>query len=336
MSEMIKITALAGGKKLPSARYRIRQYIPILAQRGLIVNEHFPFFYDSCGLPSVFKAISRFSGVLKSRKTDLTWLSRELVQGYETFERFIKRPCVMDVDDAIWLDKPFGKFAIPRISRRMDAIVAGNSYLAEWFSKYCKNVYIIPTTLDTKRYTPKSDYSEKFTIGWTGMACCYKYVEAIENPLSRFMHKHKEVEMLFVSERPYKSSILPTDRIRFYRWNEQIETNALKEMSVGVVSLPDDEWTRGKCSLKMLGYLSAGLPVVASPVGVNNDIMAKGEVGFAAKTEEEWFDALETIYNDYSLRIKLGKNGPKIVEQYYSIDANVDKLADILRKTAGM
>ena len=90
MAEPIKVTALAGGKKLPSARYRIRQYIPKLAERGLLVNEHLPFFYDSCGLPSIFKAFSRFSGVLKTRKTDLTWLSRELVQGYETFERFIK------------------------------------------------------------------------------------------------------------------------------------------------------------------------------------------------------------------------------------------------------
>ena len=334
MSKQITITALAGGKKLPSARYRIRQYLPKLAQQGLIVNEHLPFFYDSCGLPSLFKAISRFRGVLKTYKTDLTWLSRELVQGYETFERLIKRPCVMDVDDSIWLDRPFGKYAIPNIAKRMDAIVAGNSYLAEWFSQYCKNVHIIPTTLDTSRYTPKSDYSEKFTIGWTGMACCYKYVKAIEKPLFRFMKKHQKVEMLFVSEIPYESSILPADRLRFYRWNEQIETAALKEMSVGVVSLPDDEWTRGKCSLKMLGYLSAGLPVVASPVGVNNDIMAKGEVGFAAKSDNEWFDALETIYQNISLRQKLGQNGTKIVEQYYSINANVNKLADILKKAA--
>lgn len=336
MAEQIKITALAGGIKLPSARYRIRQYIPKLAQQGLFVSEHLPFFHDTRRLPSIFKAMSWLPGVLASHKTDLTWLSRELVQGYETFERFLKKPCVMDVDDSIWLDKPFGKFAIPRISRRMDTIIAGNSYLAEWFSKYCKNVYVLPTVLDTDRYTPKSDYSEKFTIGWTGMACCYKYIEPIERPLSRFMQKYQEVEMLFVSERPYKSSILPSERMRFYRWNEHIETAALKEMSVGVVSLPDDEWTRGKCSLKMLGYMSAGLPVVASPVGVNNEVLAKGEVGFAAKSEDEWFDALETIYKDHSLRLKLGKNGRKIVEQYYSIEANVNKLADILRMSAGM
>jgi hypothetical protein len=334
MDEQIKISALTGGLKTPSARYRIRQYIPGLLQRGLLVHEHIPFFHDNCGFPSVFKALSQIPGVIASRKTDLTWINRELVQGYETFERFLKKPCVMDVDDSIWLDKPFGKFAIPRISRRMNAIVAGNSYLADWFSKYCKNVFVVPTTIDTGRYTPKSDYSEKFTIGWTGMACCYNYIEPIEKPLLRFMQKHQEVEMLFVAERPFKSSILPPERIRFYRWNEQVETAALKEMSVGIVSLPDDEWTRGKCSLKMLGYMSAGLPVVASPVGVNNEVLAKGQAGFAAKSEDEWFEALETIYNDRSLRIKLGNNGRKIVEQYYSIEANVNKLADILKMSA--
>jgi glycosyltransferase involved in cell wall biosynthesis len=336
MAAQIKISALAGGLKTPSARFRIRQYIPKLAQLGLFVHEHLPFFHGTCGLPSVFKAMSQLSGVIASHKTDLTWINRELVQGYETFERFLKKPCVMDVDDSIWLDKPFGKFAIPRIARRMDTIIAGNSYLAEWFSKYCKNVFVLPTVINTDRYTPKTDYSEKFTIGWTGMMCCYKYVEAIERPLLRFLQNHQEVEMLFVAERPYKSSILPSKRIRFYRWNEQTETSALKEMSVGIVSLPDDEWTRGKCSLKMLGYMSAGLPVVASPVGVNNEILAKGQVGFAAKSEDEWFEALESIYKDHSLRIKLGNNGRKIVEQYYSIEANINKLADILKMSAGM
>jgi glycosyltransferase involved in cell wall biosynthesis len=336
MTTQIKITALGGGFKSPSARFRIRQYIPKLAQWGLIVHEHLPFFHDNCGLPSVFKAMSQLSGVISSHKTDLTWINRELVQGYETFERFLKRPCVMDVDDSIWLDKPFGKSAIPRISRRMDTIVAGNSYLAEWFSKYCKNVFVLPTVINTDRYTPKTDYSEKFTIGWTGMKCCYPYIEAIERPLLRFMQKHQEVGMLFVAERPYKPKILPAERIRFYRWNEQVETSALKEMSVGIVFLPDDEWTLGKCGLKMLGYMSAGLPVVTSPVGVNNEVMAKGQVGFAAKTEDEWFDALEAIYKDVSLRIKFGNTGRKIVEQYYSIDANINKLADILRMSAGI
>ena len=336
MAEQIKISALTGGLNSPSARFRIRQYIPKLTQLGLFVREYIPFFHDNCGLPSIFKAISQVPGVIASHKTDLTWLDRELVQGYETFERFLKKPCVMEVDDSIWLNKPFGKYAIPRIARRVDTIIAGNSYLADWFSQYCKNIFVLPTVIDTDRYTQKSDYSEKFTIGWTGMACCYNYIKFIERPLSRFLQKHPEVEMLFVAERPYKSSIIPSDRIRFYRWNEQVETSALKEMSVGIVSLPDDKWTRGKCSLKMLGYMSAGLPVVASPVGANNEILAKGQAGFAAKSEDEWFEALETIYKDYSLRIKLGNNGRKIVEQYYSITANVSKLADILKKSAGM
>ncbi|MFA5553081.1 MAG: glycosyltransferase [Phycisphaerae bacterium] len=336
MAGQIRITAITGGLKTPSARFRIRQYIPKLSERGLLVHEHIPFFHDNCGLPSVFKALSQIRGVAASRKTDVTWINRELVQGYETFERFLKKPCVMDVDDSIWLDKPFGKYAIPRISRRMDTIIAGNSYLADWFSKYCKNVFVVPTVINTDRYKPKSDYSEKFTIGWTGMVCCYKYIKPIEKPLQRFLQKHPEVEMLFVAERPYKSPLLPSERIRFYRWNEQMETAALQEMSVGIVSLPDDEWTRGKCSLKMLGYMSAGLPVVVSPVGVNNDILAKGQVGFAAKSEDEWFDALETIYKDVFLRIKMGNNGRKIVEQHYSIEANANKLADILKMSAGI
>jgi glycosyltransferase involved in cell wall biosynthesis len=88
--------------------------------------------------------------------------------------------------------------------------------------------------------------------------------------------------------------------------------------------------------LQALEFMAAGLPVVASPVGVNNAILAKGQAGFAATSEDEWFEALETIYKDHSLRIKLGNNGRRIVEQYYSISANVNKLADILKTSAGL
>jgi hypothetical protein len=76
MMEQIKITALAGGLNSPSARFRIRQYIPKLAKRGIFVHEHLPFFHDNCGLPSIFKALSQLSGVIASHKTDLTWINR--------------------------------------------------------------------------------------------------------------------------------------------------------------------------------------------------------------------------------------------------------------------
>lgn len=331
----MKVAALTGGRKAPAARFRVRQYIPRLESHGIYVHEYIPFFHENCGLPSPFKAASHIRGVIASHKADLTWVSRELVQGYETFERFLKRPCVMDVDDAIWLDWPFGKYAIPHIARMMDAIVAGNSYLAEWFDKYCKNVYILPTAIDIGRYAKRADsivaQKKKFTIGWTGLACNYQFLKLIEPTLTLFLSNHPDAELQLVAERPWRKTSIPADRIRWVQWSEQVEATALQEMSVGVMPLPDNEWTRGKCSFKMLQYMAAGMPVVVSPVGMNKEILGKGEVGFAATNADEWYEALETLYKDRDLQVKRGNTARNVVVEHFSATKVADELAGIFK-----
>jgi len=330
-----KVAALTGGLKAPASRFRIRQYIPRLEKHGIYVREYIPFFHENCGLPSPFKALSHIPGVINSHKADMSWIGRELVQGYETFERFLKRPCVMDVDDAIWLDWPLGKYAIPHIARMMDAIVAGNSYLADWFSRYCKKVYVLPTAIDTDRFSRRSDSTaaekKKFTIGWTGLAYNFSYLKLIERPLLCFLQSHPDAEILIIAERPWRPKEIPAERVRFIRWNEQIEVDILKEMSVGIMPLSDDEWTRGKCSFKMLQYMAVGVPVVVSPVGMNRDVLAKGQAGFAAKSAEEWYEALETLYRNKDLQIKMGNTARDVVEKHFSATKVADALAGIFK-----
>ncbi len=331
----IKVAALTGGLKTPAARFRIRQYIPRLAEYGIDVQEYIPFFHDNCGLPSPFKAFSQIRGVRASHKADLSWIGRELVQGYETFERFLKKPRVMDVDDAIWLDWPLGKYAIPHIAKMMDVIVAGNSYLADWFSKYCKKVYILPTAIDVNRYIKRDDskitHKEKFTIGWTGLASNYKFLKLIEQPLKDFLNDHPDSELLLIAQRPWQSTEIPAERIKFVPWNEQIEAAALQQMSVGVMPLPDNEWTRGKCSFKMLQYMAAGVPVIVSPVGMNKEVLAKGEVGFAATSPDQWRETFETLYKNREMQIKYGNNARTIIEKHFSSETVARELAGIFK-----
>ena len=336
----INVAALTGGWDDPASRFRFRQYFPGLAKRGIDVIEHVPFFEKSCGLPSPFKICARIPAIFRSRDADIVWISRELVQGYETFERLLKRPRVMDVDDAIWLSRPFGRFTVPDIAREMDAIVAGNNYLADYFSKYCKRVYAVPTAIDLDRYQIRSDLAggppENFVIGWTGLASNYKYLKLIEKPLKRFLQDRPNAQLFIVAERPWKSKEITPERIVFIQWRKEIEATALKEMSVGVMPLPDDKWTLGKCSFKMLQYMAVGLPVVVSPVGMNNEVLAKGDVGFGARSDDEWYEALDALYRNESLQIKLGTTGRKIIEQYFSVEKITDKLADILKKPGGV
>lgn len=335
---MIKVAALTGGVNTPSSRFRIRQYVSRLAAHGVAVQEHIPFFGESCGFPSPFKIAARIPALFSTRDADVIWISRDLVQGYETFERLLKRPRIMDVDDAIWLSLPFGRITMPHIARGMDGIVAGNDYLAEYYSRYCKDVHVVPTAIDLDRYrvrkTPESE-PDRFVIGWTGLACNYKFFKIISPALKQFLTDHERAELLLVSNRDWKQNVLPADRIKFIPWSMENEALVLHSMSVGIMPLIDDKWTKGKCSFKMLQYMAAGLPVITSPVGMNAQVLDKGDIGFSVVTSEQWYDALETLYKSWSLQKQMGIAGRKVVEEFFSADVIAGKLAKILKSAAG-
>jgi glycosyltransferase involved in cell wall biosynthesis len=335
----VKVAALTGELNAPGSRFRIRQYIPHLAQQGIVVDDHILFFKKSWPVPSALKrAVARIPSLLRSRDADLVWVSRELVGGYETFERLLKRPRMMDIDDAIWLNWPFGRFVARDIARAMDAVVVGNTYLADYFGRYCKNIYIVPTAVDLNRYKLRPagcERREKFVIGWTGLASNYKYVNLVEPVLHRFMQEHDRAELMLVSDFAWKSELLPTEKVRFIPWSAENEATVLHSMSVGIMPLPDDEWSRGKCSFKMLQYMAVGLPVVVSPVGMNRELLAKAEVGFAASTPDEWYEALERLYDDRPLQVKLGQAGRQVVERFYNADTVASELARIIKSLAG-
>jgi glycosyltransferase involved in cell wall biosynthesis len=334
----LKVAALTGGVNTPSSRFRIRQYASRLKTLGVTIEEHIPFFEKSCGLPSPFKAAARIPGIIRSRKADVVWVGKELVKGYPGFERMLKHPRILDADDAIWLSMPFGKFAGPGIGKAMDAVIAGNSYLADYFSKYCSNVYIVPTAIDLDRYqlrpAIKENEPEKFVLGWTGLRCNYKYLKQIEPALLKFMKNHERAELMLVANSPWEKHNLPPEKIKFVPWSMQNEATALHEMSVGLMPLTDDKWSRGKCSFKMLQYMAVGLPSIVSPVGMNRDVLEKAEVGFSAISHEQWYDALESLYNDWELQKRLGMSGRMAVEKYYNADLISKELAGIFRKTA--
>ncbi|AQT69626.1 sugar transferase, PEP-CTERM/EpsH1 system associated [Anaerohalosphaera lusitana] len=327
----IKIAALTAGKNTPSTRFRIRQYAERLESHGVTVEEHIPFFEKSCGLPSPFKAAARIPALFRSRSADLIWIGKELVQGYPTFEKLLKRPRVLDADDAIWLNFPLGRVAAPFIARNMDTVVAGNSYLADHFSQYNQNVHIVPTAIDLNRYTPRQidTEPETFTIGWTGLACNNKYLDDIEQPLKEFLTAHQNTRLVVLSNKPWKHNSLPPDQVEFIRWTPENEATTLHRFSVGIMPLPDNKWTRGKCSFKMLQYMAAALPVIASPVGMNKDVFQKGEIGFPADTPKKWRQALEDLYKNWNAQKQMGQTGRLIIEQNYNADTIAAQLAKI-------
>jgi glycosyltransferase involved in cell wall biosynthesis len=334
-AEEITVAALTAGTNIPSSRFRIRQYISRLAEHGVIVKELIPFSDKTYYFPGPFKAFNRISGLFRSRDSDVVWISRGFVEGYETFERFLKRPRILDVDDAVWLRGPFGRFTMPDIARAMDAVIAGNSYLADYFGKYCREVHVVPTAIDLDRYTlrpePADEQGDKFIIGWTGSSSNFKYLETIESALARFIEGHDGAELILTADRPWEYKLLADEKVKFVPWSVEEEIRVLHSMSVGIMPLADDKWTRGKCAFKMLQYMGVGLPVIVSPVGMNRDVLEKGDVGLAASTDDEWYDALASLYKDRTLGVELGLVGRKVVEQFYNADIIARELAVILK-----
>jgi glycosyltransferase involved in cell wall biosynthesis len=140
--------------------------------------------------------------------------------------------------------------------------------------------------------------------------------------------------MLVVCDRQPQFKLLPEKSWRFVPWTAEDEVPLVQEMDVGLMPLPNTEWTRGKCALKMLMYLACGIPAVVSPVGVSGEILQNSEVGLAARETNDWFVALSRVYADRELGAQLGAAGRKLVEERFSVQANVPRLAQVIEKIA--
>ena len=354
---MINIAALTAGINTPSSRFRIRQHIEPLKKYGFNTKDFIPFIEKDQSLPGrlknlrvryvipffallqILKLISRLPNVIQTYKYNITWLEREILPGFISLEPFLKRPLIIDIDDAIWTLKPFGKYCVPKIVKKADLVIAGNSYLANWLSKYSKNIKIIPTAIDTACFVPKINNSDKqmfkkdsFIIGWTGLGLNLVYLYEIESAIKQIMDKYNNIELCILSDQKPEFKSLPSNKVHFIKWNEKIESKILTEWDIGIMPLPDNEFTRGKCSFKMLQYMAAGLPVVVSPIGMNKNVLQKGNIGFGASKYDEWIDNIEYLYKNKAIRLNMGNSGRMIVKKYFDRSVISKQLADIFLK----
>ena len=330
---MIKVAALTLGKNDPSSRFRVRQFITPLSHLGIGVAEHYlPLAPYKLARIVPLGIIARLPGVFASRACDITWLRRELITGKATLERFVGGKRLFDVDDAIWL--PYKSSFSERIVSHCDGVIAGNRFLAAHYEKLGARVWTVPTSVDTNGWKPPTHKREmeEWTVGWIGTWSNSKYLYLAEEPLADFLAEHPEVRLLIVCDRKPAFIKIPANRWHFARWSPDREIGLVQEMDVGIMPLEDTEWSRGKCGFKMLSYMAVGLPVVVSPVGVNQEILARDEVGFAARTAGDWYEALRRLYEDREMATRIGKAGRTVVEEHYSVERNAKLLANIFRE----
>jgi glycosyltransferase involved in cell wall biosynthesis len=333
------IAAFTGGVSVPSARFRVRQYIPALRVDGVNIEEFVPFFGKyppekrwTRPFWAVAALAERVPAAVKSRRYDAVLLQREMISSFVTLEPFTGRPRILDVDDAIFFRRG-GGFA-KRLALLSDKIICGNAYLAEWFGKWKANVEIVPTAVDTQRYVPADTGKSPArppVIGWIGTSGNYRFLYRIETALATLLRQFQSARLKVVGDRPPRFNDLPKDRIDFLPWCEAGEVQAIQSMDIGIMPLDDSPWTRGKCSFKMLQYMAVGLPVVVSPVGMNAEVLALGDLGIGATTEKQWTEGLMALLESRMLRVRLGREGRRVAVSAFSVQRVAPRLARILR-----
>lgn len=341
MSGRLRVTALTGGRHVPSARFRVEQLAPALRSDGVDLDVRHarissfpPANRPSRPLWLAATLVARLPDIAATRRGQVTLLQREFVSTLATLEGLTARPRVLDVDDAIWLNRGDGGFA-RRLAREVDVVVAGNAFLAAWFGAWCGRVEILPTAIDTSRFRPSPPAPVRpRAIGWTGSSANFPYLMLWENALRAVLAAVSDVTVLICADRRPPLDRLPADRWHWVPWTPAVEVPFLQSLDIGLMPLADTPWARGKCSYKMLQYLACGVPAVVSPVGMNSDILAQSPVGIGAGDAEEAAAAIVGLLADPARRAALGQAGRALVEKSYAVDVVAPRLAAILRRVA--
>ena len=341
----------------PGQRFRIEQWEPLLLQRGVEIT-YAPFenellhglLYQTGNLGSklahVSRGFARRLSVIKSvREFDAVYIFREAaLLGPAVFERMIQRrrvPIVFDFDDAIFVSYrspsngylSYLKFAAKTktICRLASHVMVGNSYLAEYARQFNSNVTIVPTTIDTEKYSVRQKNADDVpVVGWTGSFSTVQHLDTLRSALQKLARQEK-FRLRVIGTPEYH---LEGVEVEALRWHSQTELADLRPVDIGIMPLPNDAWSKGKCGLKALQFMAMGIPTICSPVGVNTEIIQDGENGFIANTEQEWIDQLGRLLRSPTLRAQIGLAGRATVEQKYSAIAQVPRVYEVLESIA--
>lgn len=340
----------------PSQRYRYEQYLGYLREKGfelefseIISEADDQVLYTqgrmlSKALIMLRSLRTRFRDLRRARQVDIVFIQREaLLVGSSFFEKRFYRSgarVVFDFDDSIWLadtspgNKRWAWLKNPAKTSvnivHAHTVIAGNTYLADYARQFNKHVVVIPTTIDTSVHTPMPPLrgNGRVVIGWSGSISTIKHFEYAVPFLKKLREKYgNRIEIRVIGDSGYQNEDL---QVVSKAWSEASEVSDLNAFDIGIMPLPDDEWTKGKCGLKGLSYMACGVPTVMSPVGVNTSIIEHGRNGYLASTPEEWLHYLSLLIEDRSLRERTGMAGRDTVIERYSVEANKHAYLQVL------
>jgi glycosyltransferase involved in cell wall biosynthesis len=345
---MIKVLGLSlYGAQAASARYRLMQYAPGLREAGIELEVH-PLLGDEYVRASFAGTSVRARDIIKyyvnravllvrQRDYDLAIINGELFPYLPGMleSRVLRLPYVYDLDDAFFVKYRLDRFKrvsfllkdkFKPIISRAAAVTAGSHYLASHARVCNSETHWLPTVVDTQRYVSVPRQTDGvFTIGWIGSPSTSAYLPLLSQPLYTL---GCESPVRFVVVGGHCAPI-PGVEVVIQNWTEADEVDVINTFDVGVMPLFDDEWARGKCAFKLIQYMSCGVPVVASPVGANVEVVSTTS-GLFASNSEEWITSLRRLRDRVGLRKRMGSAARERIEMCYSLRSTVPRMTNIM------
>ncbi len=332
----MRIVALVKSAEHVCCRYRIAAYRDALAEAGHRLEVRpWPRFWLSRML--LYRQLGHADVAIVQRKLLPAWRLRLI--------RRRVRWLIYDFDDAVFLRNsfhPHGHDSARRTQRfdnmlaQADVIVAGNDYLREQALAvaHAGRIHVIPTCVDVRRYAPASHQAGKARVelAWIGSDHALQSLAQLAPVLENLGKTGAGLQLKVICGRSLTLNHLP---VRFVPWREDSEARELADADIGISWMPNDPWSRGKCGLKLLQYMAAGLPVVANPVGIQSHLVRPGVTGFLAETPAQWHDALRRLAADPELRRRMGRAARQAVAAEYDVRIGAARWLGLLDRLQG-
>ncbi len=345
------------GRQGASSRLRIHQFTEPLAERGIhltvapmvtdaaLQDRYRRGSYTPAAVISAYAA--RLLQLVRASTFDVALVQNEVLPWFPLRADTIALrglPMVVDYDDAAFhryelhrsaFVRHFFKGRIDGVMRAARTVIAGNQYLADRaHAAGATDVIQIPTVVDTRRYSTRETgdcpSGAAPRVVWIGQPTTVKYLEILRPALIQLGQQQPVVLRVIGAQ----ATAIEGIQIEHHPWSEATEVSDLREADVGVMPLPDEPWERGKCGYKLIQYMACGLPVLASPVGVNPDIVKHGHNGFLCDSDQDWSYHLKVLVDDPNLRCRMGQAGRRLVQERFSTDAVSAHLAGVLARAA--
>ena len=341
-----KYTALGA-----SSRMRTYQYLPYYRAAGIDCTVK-PLFDDAylnnlyAGKRNILNVLSsyckRIGVCFTFYRYDKIYVEKEFFPYLPAFTVWLmvifKKKYVVDYDDAIFHNydqssnffvKMFLGQKIDQVMKHAEVVIAGNSYLAKRAMEAgAKKVVVIPTVIDLERYSIQEKSKEQFIIGWIGTKTTFekhllpqkKWIKALQKGIPDI-----QFHIVGITE-----DMDLGKNVKYIPWSEASEVSEIQKFDVGIMPLQDSLWENGKCSYKIIQYFACGIPAIASPVGMNTEVIIPQHNGFLARTENDWFAAILELKSNKERSKSFGKNGRKMVEEHFCMQVTAKKWLDVL------